>query len=162
MGTKDPQVELKGEKVSLFDSLEDINANECLEKSKIIAGTKKAPVKKAKKFAVKNQAFVFIKPHAVTDKVKELVVGQLKKLGFVITKEGKLDAKTIEEKKLIDNHYYAIANKASLSKPKDLNPPANKQDDFNKLFGLTWKKALDDGVVYNAVDGCKKLGINGT
>jgi len=191
--TKDPQVTVGGNKVSLFDSLEDINADECLTKSKTIAGVakapvkkgkkpgtkkgkkgkkapakkalakkaKKAPAKKTKKSSLKNQAFVFIKPHAVTDKVKELVAGRFKELGFSITREGELNAATIEEKKLIDNHYYAIANKASLTKPKNLNPPANKQEDFNKLFGLSWSKALADGVVYNAVDGCAKLGISG-
>ena len=31
------------------------------------------------------------------------------------------------KRRLIDNHYYAIANKASLTLPKDLNPPEEKQ-----------------------------------
>merc|ERR1712130_357429 len=44
--TKDPQVTVGGNKVSLFDSLEDINADECLTKSKTIAGVAKAPVKR--------------------------------------------------------------------------------------------------------------------
>jgi hypothetical protein len=55
----------------------------------------------------------------------------------------------------------AIANKASLSKPADLNPPAAKQAEFEKKFGISWKKALADGVVYNAVDACARLGIDG-
>tara|TARA_B100000524_G_C23649195_1_gene369556 strand:- start:1988 stop:2398 length:411 start_codon:yes stop_codon:yes gene_type:complete len=50
---------------------------------------------------------------------------------------------------------------ASLTKPADLNPPANKQDEFARKFGITWKQALADGRVYNAVDGCKQLGIDG-
>ena len=75
----------------------------------------------------KQSAFVFIKPHAVTDKAKALVAGKFAGAGIKITKEGSLDGTTIEKNKLIDNHYYAIANKASLSKPKDLNPPPAKQ-----------------------------------
>lgn len=47
----------------------------------------------------------------------------LKKHGITVLSEGTLDAQTIEDKLLIDNHYYAIANKASLTKPADLNPP---------------------------------------
>ena len=47
----------------------------------------------------------------------------LKKAGVTITAQGTLDHAVIAEKLLIDNHYYAIANKASLTKPKDLNPP---------------------------------------
>ena len=75
--------------------------------------------------------------------------------------QGDLDNKTIESKKLIDQHYYAIANKASLSKPSELNPPAKKLEDFQSVFGISWKDALAQGIVYNAVDGCKKLGIDG-
>ena len=48
-----------------------------------------------------------------------------------------------------------------MSKPAELNPPAPKQDEFAKKFGITWKAALDKGIVFNAVDGCKRLGIDG-
>ena len=47
-----------------------------------------------------------------------------------VYKEGSLTGPVIEKDKLIDNHYYAIANKASLSKPAELNPPAAKQKEF--------------------------------
>ena len=79
-----------------------------------------------------------------------------------VTSEGSLGAEIIEKNKLIDNHYYAIANKASLSKPAELNPPVPKQEDFEKKFGISWKAALAKGIVYNAVDGCKQMGIDGT
>ena len=75
--------------------------------------------------------------------------------------EGSIDAQTISQHKLIDNHYYAIAVKASLSKPAELNPPAAKQEEFAKKFGVEWSAALDQGLAYNAVDGCKRLGIDG-
>merc|ERR1739848_205610 len=44
----------------------------------------------------------------------------------------------------------------------ELNPPAPKQADFEKKFGISWADALAQGKVYNAVDGCKKLGIDGS
>jgi hypothetical protein len=34
------------------------------------------------------------------------------------------------------------------------------EDKFETGFGLPWKKALADGVVYNAIDGCKILGVD--
>merc|ERR1712070_1299405 len=74
---------------------------------------------------------------------------------------GDLEGAEIEQRLLIDNHYYAIANKASLMKPAQLNPPKPKQDEFAAKFGITWEQALKDGCVYNAVDGCKVLGIDG-
>lgn len=153
--TKDPQVEYEGKKGSLFDTLEDTNASECLARAQKIVGGSGAIT------FTKNMAFVFVKPHAVTPKVVELVRTKFTEAGIAITKEGTLDGKTIEEKLLIDNHYYAIANKASLTKPKDLNPPASKQEDFQKMFGLSWEEALQQGQVFNAVDACAKLEIDG-
>ena len=85
----------------------------------------------------------------------------MREAGIAVLDEGEIDAVTILSRKLIDNHYYAIANKASLSKPKELNPPPAKQEEFAKKFGITWEAALKQGIVYNAVDGCKVLGIDG-
>eukprot|EP00440_Ansanella_granifera_P012753 gb/GFBE01013854.1/.p1 GENE.gb/GFBE01013854.1/~~gb/GFBE01013854.1/.p1 ORF type:complete len:321 (+),score=123.31 gb/GFBE01013854.1/:1-963(+) len=104
-----------------------------------------------------NSAFVFIKPHAVTDKVKELARKGLKANGIRILKEGSLSGEVIDEKKLIDQHYYAIASKATILKPNELNVPADK---FKDQFGLTWEDALASGKVFNAMDGCKHLGID--
>jgi len=58
-----------------------------------------------------NSAFVFIKPHAVTDAVKEMVKAGLEAKGCKVLTEGSLTSEVIDEKKLIDQHYYAIASK---------------------------------------------------
>jgi len=105
----------------------------------------------------KNAAFVFIKPHAVTDKVKALAKSGLEAKGIKILAEGSLSGATIDEKKLIDNHYYAIAVKATIKKPTELNVPNDK---FKEQFGLDWQAALDSGKVFNALDGCKELGVD--
>merc|ERR1719382_268460 len=105
----------------------------------------------------KNSAFVFVKPHAVTDKANALVADRLKAKGLSITSEGTLTSETIDEKKLIDQHYYAIASKATILKPHELNVP---QDKFKSSFGLEWKDALAKGVVFNALDACKEFGCN--
>ena len=83
-----------------------------------------------------NSAFVFIKPHAAaSDKVKDLVRAQFKKNGIRITSEGSLDAKTIDENLLIDNHYGAIASKAMKLDPTELNVPVKGKAAFEKKFG---------------------------
>eukprot|EP01010_Urceolus_cornutus_P005388 NODE_933_length_1225_cov_264.029762_g708_i0.p1 GENE.NODE_933_length_1225_cov_264.029762_g708_i0~~NODE_933_length_1225_cov_264.029762_g708_i0.p1 ORF type:complete len:378 (-),score=81.36 NODE_933_length_1225_cov_264.029762_g708_i0:90-1163(-) len=153
--TKDPQVEFEGGKKSLFDLLEDLDGEEVLLKAQKIAGVT------GKVEAGKNSAFVFIKPHAVSDAVQKLVTERFAKEGIAILTQGSLGNKVIAEKKLIDNHYYAIANKASLTLPKDLNPPKQKLDEFESKFGRTWQDALDTGMVYNAVDACKRLNVDG-
>merc|ERR1712224_213262 len=155
--TKDPQVPIgDGKKGSIFDALEDMNSSDCLAKAAGLAGAtgEMTPLPT-------NTAFVFIKPHAVTAPTIELVKTILEAKGFKIVKEGELDGPTIGDKKLIDNHYYAIANKASLTLPKDLNPPEEKQKEFAEKFGITWADALAQEKVFNALDGCAKLSLSG-
>jgi len=146
----DPQVKVvEGKNGSIFDALEDMDADACLAKCVELAKLNKPPAK--------NAAFVFIKPHAVTDKVKELAKAGLESHGIKILKSGSIKAETIDKKKLIDQHYYAIASKATILKPDQLNVP---EDKFQAQFGLSWKDALASGKVFNAMDGCAKLGID--
>jgi nucleoside diphosphate kinase len=105
----------------------------------------------------KNSAFVFVKPHAVTPAANKLVREGLQAKGLKITSEGDLTSEVIDEKKLIDQHYYAIASKATILKPKELNVPKDK---FKGKFGLEWDDALGQGVVFNALDACKELGCS--
>ena len=101
--TKDPQVDIgEGKKGSIFDALEDMNAADCLAKACALAGAagEMPPL-------ATNAAFVFIKPHAVTPAAVEAVKAAFAEKGITITGEGVLDGPTIDEKKLIDNHYYA-------------------------------------------------------
>jgi nucleoside diphosphate kinase len=106
---------------------------------------------------VKNSAFVFIKPHAVNEKVKSLMTKGLAEHGITIVQEGSLDAATIDKNMLIDNHYYAIASKATILPPSELNVPAEK---FKGKFGLGWQEALSKGLVFNAKQACEKLGLD--
>ena len=105
---------------------------------------------------VKNSAFVFIKPHAVTEDVKALVSSGLAAKGVTVLESGSIASEKIDADKLIDQHYYAIASKATILEPKELNVPSDK---FEAQFGLTWAAALANGNVYNAMQACAKLGI---
>jgi len=106
---------------------------------------------------VLNSAFVFLKPLAVTDKMKELVKKTFEEKSIKIVKEGRIDAADIDKKQLIDKHYYAIASKATLLTPDKLNVPADK---FKEQFGLEWADVLKDGKALNAKDACDKLGVD--
>jgi len=76
--------------------------------------------------------------------------------GFTLLEEGTLTGAEIDADKLIDNHYYSIASKATILKPSELNVPADK---FEGQFGLSWEDALAGGRVFNAMDGCADLGL---
>ena len=104
-----------------------------------------------------NSAFVFIKPHANTRAVQDLVVAKLTSKRVKILSEGDIAAAKIDKDKLIDQHYYAIASKATLLKPDQLPVP---EDKFEQKFGIAWKQALADKFVYNAIDACAHLGVD--
>jgi len=154
--TKDPQIELEGSSQSCFDSFEDINSPDCLNIAQKIAGVEETTLDST------NCAFVFIKPHAASsEKAAALVAEVFKAQNINVLSEGDIEGKEIEAQQLIDNHYYAIANKASLSKPADLSPTEKAQEDFKAKFGITWPDALEKGKVRNAVDGCAFFGVDG-
>jgi len=107
----------------------------------------------------KNSAIVFIKPHAVTPKVEKLVRDQLAKHGVTIVNDGKITAEKIDEDKLIDKHYGAIASRAVEQKPNELSPQDSAKTLFNDTFGQTWDQALNAGKIFNSADAAKHLGI---
>jgi len=102
---------------------------------------------------------VFIKPHAVTPACQALVYGYFAGAGFSVTREGELTSEVIDEKKLIDQHYYAIASKATLLKPAELNVPADK---FEDKFKISWEDAKSKNLVFNALDACSELKVDGS
>lgn len=104
---------------------------------------------------VMNAAFVFIKPHANTPETQKLVAETFVASGITILKEGELTGEQIDEGKLIDQHYYAIASKATLLQPEALPVPADK---FEAWAKISWAEALASKKVYNAVGACEYFG----
>mmetsp|Transcript_24058 Transcript_24058/g.68438 ORF Transcript_24058/g.68438 Transcript_24058/m.68438 type:complete len:321 (+) Transcript_24058:117-1079(+) len=108
---------------------------------------------------VKNSAFVFIKPHAVTEEVKELVKAEFANRGIYVLSEGVIPAEEIDQQQLIDTHYGAIAAKAVKLSPSELTVQPKAQEEFEQAFGLTWSDAVSQGAVFNAMQGAEALGI---
>lgn len=104
-----------------------------------------------------NSAFVFVKPHANTSDMRALVEKSFEDREIRIYKEGELTSEDIDSKKLIDQHYYSIASKATILKPSQLVVPDDK---FQAQFGISWNECLQGGLVFNALDGCAELGLD--
>jgi adenylate kinase family enzyme/nucleoside diphosphate kinase len=104
-----------------------------------------------------NRAFVFIKPHANTAETKAMLLETFEAKGLQILDQGSIGAEKIDTLQLIDQHYYAIASKATILKPVQLNVPPEK---FEAQFGVGWQAALDAGDVYNAMDACAELELD--
>jgi len=115
------------------------------------------PTKPVQSEPTLQSAFVFVKPHACTAAVKELVTKKFGEVGIEILAEGDIDGPTIDAKKLIDQHYYAIASKATILTPDQLNVPKDK---FSATFSEEWDAVLAEGRVLNALDACAKLGVS--
>jgi nucleoside diphosphate kinase len=151
--SKDPHVvyghgPVKG---SFYDCLEDKDTDACLEQCLVIARTGHTPA------LVRNSAFLFIKPHAVTEKTKEFVTRHLQSKELHIVQEGTIDASTIDKNMLIDKHYYAIGSKATMLNPDQLPVP---EDKFHKVFGMEWSAALQSGCAMNAKQACETFNLD--
>ena len=105
----------------------------------------------------KNSAFVFIKPHANNFETQHTVNAALLSKGLSIVQEGEFTGEQIDRDMLIDQHYYAIASKATLLKPEEIPVPEAK---FKEFFGVSWKDALASKSVYNAIEACKYLEVD--
>ena len=104
--------------------------------------------------SMKNSALIFIKPHANTEPTRKLVVDKISAAGCTIVAEGSISGTEIDELKLIDQHYYAIASKATILKPSELVVPTDK---FESAFGEPYDKAIAEDRVFNALDACGKF-----
>eukprot|EP00978_Attheya_sp_CCMP212_P003085 scaffold6290_cov34-Attheya_sp.AAC.1 len=107
---------------------------------------------------VTNSALVFVKPHANTVAVRSFVRSKLESMdGMTIRKEFDKKGPEIDRKKLIDQHYYAIASKATILSPKQVLVPSQS---FQNFFGESWEKVLEEGRAVNALEACKRFGCD--
>jgi len=97
---------------------------------------------------------VFVKPHANTDAMKKLVADTFAEKAITILEEGDITGPDIDQNKFIDQHYYAIASKATILTPDKLNVPADK---FKSTFGEEWDTVKAEGRVFNALGLKDKL-----
>mmetsp|Transcript_6497 Transcript_6497/g.15538 ORF Transcript_6497/g.15538 Transcript_6497/m.15538 type:complete len:369 (+) Transcript_6497:113-1219(+) len=102
-----------------------------------------------------NSAFVFVKPHANTEKVRELVVKKLESEGINILSQVDIGGEEIDQKGLIDQHYYSIASKATILPAEEIPVP---RELFRENFGEEWEKVLKENRASNALDACKRFG----
>ena len=83
---------------------------------------------------------------------------KLEGAGLSILSEGDIASEDIDSKKLVDQHYYAIASKATITPPAELAVP---EATFKEFFGEEWQDVLADGRAMTAIDACKNLGLSG-
>ena len=101
-----------------------------------------------------NTAFVFAKPHANTPAVLDVIKTKFGEKAINIVQEGDVSGEEIDSKGFIDQHYYAIAEKSTLTSGKDLPVDAAK---FEGTFGETWETVVAEGRAFNALEFSKNF-----
>jgi hypothetical protein len=102
-----------------------------------------------------NSALLFIKPHANTQATQDLVIDKLNHANIRVLTQVDIGGKEIDEKGLIDQHYYSIASKATILPAKDIPVPPEK---FQEAFGESWEQVLKEDRAVNAMEACKRFG----
>ena len=103
---------------------------------------------------VMNTAFVFAKPHANTPAVLDVIKAKFGEKAINIVKEGDVTGEDIDSKGYIDQHYYAIAEKSTLTSGKDLPVDAAK---FEGAFEEKWETVVSEGRAFNALEFSKNF-----
>jgi len=101
-----------------------------------------------------NTAYVFAKPHANTPAVLDVIQAKFAEKGIKVLQEGVVTGEEIDSKGYIDQHYYAIAEKSTLTSGKDLPVNAEK---FKGMFGEDWSTVVAEGRAFNALEFKKKF-----
>jgi nucleoside diphosphate kinase len=111
---------------------------------------------------MKNNALVFIKPHANNHKAVSFINNHLNKNQITILNEGVLTAEHIIQNEIIENHYASIAYSAVRKKPAELTLQTESEDKFLNTFGLSWFEAIEKNILFNCEEAKVKLnGISG-
>jgi hypothetical protein len=109
--------------------------------------------------ALRNAALVFLKPHAASNVCEEFLRGRLESAGVEVGPTLVRSASEIEEHRLIDRHYGALARLAMDTMPADLVISAQAEAAFESSYGLTWSSAQpsmlrnDEALTRLKVDG---------
>ena len=104
---------------------------------------------------LQNSALLFIKPHANTQSVQDLVVDKLNDANIKILSQVDIGGQEIDAKGLIDQHYYSIASKATILAAQDIPVPPEK---FQEAFGEEWSDVVKEDRAVNAMEACKRFG----
>lgn len=96
----------------------------------------------------KNQAFIFIKPHAMKNEYVNLYIEQIfKKHKIKVIKSGIITGSEIKKEGLIDKHYAVNAHTGTIKDPSKLFIPTEAEEKFLETFNISWQEALDKSMV---------------
>ena len=108
----------------------------------------------------KNQAFIFIKPHARNNEYVDLYIEQILQQYQIQTLEsGIIQGTQIREDGLIEKHYAVNAHAGTTKNPTELFMPAEAEDKFLETFNMSWEDALSKSMIISGECMQDKLNV---
>lgn len=149
---QNPVVTIEDRTGCAFDLMEDSDTTEVLR----LLRRKEEEIRHQ---VTENTAFLFIKPHAVTNAVIQFVEKSLADRGIRIVRTGSISADEMEKRRVVDRHYQVISRFALGELPPDqIVLTRAAQDSFFDTFRVTWQDAIHEGRVCSAQDAAIQLG----
>eukprot|EP00930_Biecheleria_cincta_P048677 TRINITY_DN33955_c0_g1_i1.p1 TRINITY_DN33955_c0_g1~~TRINITY_DN33955_c0_g1_i1.p1 ORF type:complete len:318 (-),score=56.78 TRINITY_DN33955_c0_g1_i1:198-1151(-) len=109
-----------------------------------------------------NRAFVFVKPHANTPKVREEVLRVMGERSIGVVSSGTVQSADLRDGKLVDRHYSSISC-AAMMPPCELaeliSRVPSSLDQFTKRFGQTPKEAAAADRLLNVPLALRSIGL---
>ncbi|CUF98075.1 Hypothetical protein, putative [Bodo saltans] len=146
-----PVITIRNQQGLAFDLLEDLQSSE-------VATLLKELAEEALRIPLRNNALMFIKPHAANHSTKALLEATLALRGIRVDMEGTITGETILNRRVIDRHYSALARYAMDWKPSQIVLDEAAQQMFEATFRIPWITAVKRQRVFNAVDAAQELG----
>lgn len=103
-----------------------------------------------------NVAFMYLKPHANTQRTRDFMRLELPRRGLEVMREGTITAEAIKKRRIIDVHYGSLATKALAMNPSELLVQPEAKLAFETCFGLSWESALAQDLVCNASEAMER------
>ena len=105
-------------------------------------------------YSSRNHALILVEHYAITEKTVHMIQDTLKEHHMNLRSKGVIGAEEIRSRRIVDQHFYAQAKKATGLNPKDVNIPRLK---FQSKFGTAWSQILKDGVAFNVLQATDEL-----
>lgn len=108
---------------------------------------------------MKNEAILFVKPHALASGFVSFVEERLDRAGVEVKCRQRIGASEIREGQMIDRHYARIAKAAVVFQPFALPLGSEAKLAFYNAFDESWDGAIENGELMNASDAMAALGV---
>ena len=107
---------------------------------------------------MRNQAFAFIKPHAMKSQAVATYIGDMFEDGDVLVPFKKAFSNAdMESGGLIDHHFESVSRAALIDDVSKLLVSDSAKEVFKDAFSVAWDDALTRGKIVSSMDACARL-----